>query len=81
MASRLGLAEPQGSTFLFFDVAPFLDERGLSGFLERCVDHGLFLAPGPSFGPYPTHVRLCFTASPPDVVERGVEALAPIMGR
>lgn len=81
VASRLGLAEPQGSTFLFFDVAPFLDERGLSGFLERCVDRGLFLAPGPSFGPYPTHVRLCFTASPPDVVERGAEALAPLMGR
>ena len=26
-------------------------------FLERCVERGLLLAPGPSFGPYPTHVR------------------------
>jgi aspartate/methionine/tyrosine aminotransferase len=81
VAARLGLPAPLGSTFLFFDVAPFLDERGLGGFLERCVDRGLFLAPGPSFGPYPTHVRLCFTAAPPDAVERGVEALAPLMGR
>ena len=64
-AARLGLAPPQGSTFLFLDVADHLDERGLGGFLERCVDRGLFLAPGPSFGPYPTHVRLCFTAAPP----------------
>ena len=78
---RLGLAAPQGSTFLFFDVAPHLDETGLAGFLERCVDRGLFLSPGLSFGPYPTHVRLCFTAAPPDVVERGVEALAPLIGR
>ncbi len=81
VAARLGLPAPLGSTFLFFDVAPFLDGSGLGGFLERCVDRGLFLAPGPSFGPYPTHVRLCFTAAPPDAIERGVEALAPLMGR
>lgn len=80
-AARLGLPAPEGSTFLFFDVAPFLDETGLGGFLERCVDRGLFLAPGSSFGPYPTHVRLCFTAAPPDVIDRGVEALAPLLGR
>ncbi|HSK76576.1 MAG TPA: pyridoxal phosphate-dependent aminotransferase [Thermoanaerobaculia bacterium] len=81
VAARLGLEPPKGSTFLFLDVADHLDERGLGGFLERCVDRGLFLAPGPSFGPYPTHVRLCFTASPPGVVERGVEILATLLGR
>jgi N-succinyldiaminopimelate aminotransferase len=81
VAARLGLPAPLGSTFLFFDVAPFLDGSGLGGFLERCVERGLFLAPGPSFGPYPTHVRLCYTAAPPDAVERGVEALAPLLGR
>jgi len=80
-AARLGIPAPQGSTFLFLDVADRLDERGLGGFLEDCVDRGLFVAPGPSFGPYPTHVRLCFTAAPPDVVARGVEALAQLLGR
>jgi aspartate/methionine/tyrosine aminotransferase len=48
--------------------------------LEDCVDRGLFVAPGASFGPYPTHVRLCFTAAPPDVVDRGVEVLASLLG-
>lgn len=81
VADRLGVARPEGSTFLFLDVADHLDERGLIGFLESCVDQGLFLAPGPSFGPYPTHVRICFTASPPDVVERGAEVLARVLGR
>jgi N-succinyldiaminopimelate aminotransferase len=81
VAERLGLEAPLGSTFLFFDVAEHLDETGLAGFLERCVERGLFLSPGQSFGPYPTHVRLCFTAAPPDVTERGVEALAPLIGR
>jgi N-succinyldiaminopimelate aminotransferase len=71
----------EGSTFLFFDVADRLDERGLVGFLDGCADRGLFLAPGPSFGPYPTHVRLCFTSAPPDVLDRGVTILAGLLGR
>ena len=80
-AARLGLPAPQGSTFLFLDVAEQLDGRGLEGLLEDCVERGLLVAPGPSFGPYPTHVRLCFTAAPPDVVARGVEVLATLLGR
>ena len=80
-ADRLGLPPPQGSTFLFFDAAPWLDGDGLDGFLARCADRGLFLAPGPSFGPYPTHVRLCYTAAPPERVREGVEALAEMLGR
>src|SRR3954453_7499640 len=72
-AARLGLEPPKGSSFLFFDVASHLDETGLAGFLERCVDRGLFLSPGSSFGPYPTHVRLCFPAAAPGVTGRGVE--------
>jgi len=75
-AQRLGVAAPEGSTFLFVDVADALDERGLGGLLEDVVDEGLFCAPGPSFGPFPTHVRLCFTAAAPEVVLRGVEVLA-----
>ncbi len=80
-AERLGMAPPGGSTFLFLDVADRLDERGLERFLEECVEQGLFLAPGPSFGPYPTHVRLCFTAVEPERVARGVEVLARLLGR
>lgn len=80
-AGRLGVEPPGGSTFLFLDVGERLDERGLQGFLEDCVDRGLFLAPGPSFGPFPTSVRLCYTAAPPEVVMRGVEVLAGLLGR
>jgi aspartate/methionine/tyrosine aminotransferase len=79
-AARLGVAPPRGSTFLFLDVAERLDGRGLGGLLEDCVERGLFVAPGPSFGPYPTHVRLCFTAAPPEVVDRGVAVLASLLG-
>jgi aspartate/methionine/tyrosine aminotransferase len=80
-AARLRVPPPEGSTFLFLDLAPWLDDSGLEGFLGRCADRGLFLAPGPSFGPYPTHARLCFTSAAPEVVRRGVEALADLLGR
>lgn len=84
-AARLGVPAPQGSTFLFLDIAEQLAQdplkRGLEGFLGDCVDQGLLLSPGPSFGPYPSHVRVCFTAAPPDVVERGIEILARRLGR
>lgn len=81
-AARLGLPPPGGSQFLFLDVAAWLDDRGLLGFLDGCLDDNLVLAPGTSFGPsYRTWVRICFTCSPPDVVARGVEILARRIGR
>ncbi len=78
-ARRLGVPAPEGGTFLFLDVADALDVRGLGGLLEDAADEGLFLAPGPSFGPYPTHVRLCYTAVPKDAALRGVDILAKLL--
>jgi N-succinyldiaminopimelate aminotransferase len=80
-ARRLGVAAPEGGTFLFLDVAAALDARGLGGLLEDCAEEGLFLAPGPSFGPFPTHVRLCYTAVPPEAALRGVDILARRLAR
>jgi N-succinyldiaminopimelate aminotransferase len=80
-ADRLGVPHPEGSTFLFLDVASRLDGRGLTGFLEDAADRGLLVSPGPSFGPYPGHVRVCTTSAPPEVVLRGVEILAALLGR
>lgn len=79
-ADRLGLERPEGSQFLWLEVAGHLDDRGLLGFLEDCADEGLFLAPGDSFGPYPTHVRACYTAVEPEVTRRGIEILARRLG-
>lgn len=78
-AALLGLDPPQGSTFLFFDAAESLDERGLLGLLEACAERGLLVAPGPSFGPYPTHVRVCYTAVEPERALRGVRVLAEVL--
>ncbi len=80
-ARRLGVPAPEGGTFLWLDVRPALagSEGGLDALLARCVDRGLLVAPGPSFGPFPGHVRVCFTATPPEVTLRGVDVLAQVL--
>ncbi len=80
-AELLDVRAPEGSTFLFFDVASHLDDRGLAPLLEACVDRGLLIAPGSSFGPFPTHVRLCYTAVEPERALRGVAILAELLQR
>lgn len=80
-ADRLGMARPEGSQFLWIDVGDQLDERGLLGFLEDCLQEGLLVAPGTSFGSYPSHIRVCYTAVQPAVTRRGVEILAQRLGR
>jgi len=80
-ADALGIPRPEGGTFLFLNVADQLDERGLHGFLVDCIDRGLILAPGSSCGTaYDSHVRICFTSAPPDVVARGIHVLADLLG-
>ncbi len=81
-AARLGVEPPAGGTFLFVDVGPRLDSRGLWGFLEDCLDDGVLLAPGASCGEaYPTWVRLCFSAAPPEKTAEAVTRLARRLGR
>jgi aspartate/methionine/tyrosine aminotransferase len=80
-AAVLGLAPPEGSTFLFLDVADRLGERGMLGFLEDVFEDGVVLAPGASAGSdYAGWVRLCFTAAPPEEVAGAVRLLAKRLG-
>jgi N-succinyldiaminopimelate aminotransferase len=80
-AQRLGLAPPQGGTFLFFDVSDWPSAaEGVQGFLERALDRGVLLTPGAASGAaYASWVRLCFTAVPPDELVRATERLAILM--
>ncbi len=80
-ADALGRPHPEGGTFLFIDVATRIDpDRGLLGFLEDCLDAGVLIAPGTSCGAdYGTHVRVCFTSAPPDVVADGVARIAALL--
>lgn len=76
-ARVLGVAAPQGSTFLFLDVRRHLDARGMTGFLEDVFEDGVVLSPGASSGrDYEGFARLCYTAAPPEQVATAVRLLA-----
>jgi len=80
-ARALGVEEPSGSCFLFVPVAAKLDQRGMDGFLHDCLDVGLQVAPGGACGhDYGDWVRVCYTAAPPDRVERAIAKLARLLG-
>jgi len=80
-ARVLGLAPPEGSTFLFLDVADRLDDRGMLGFLEDAFEDGVVLAPGASSGSdYAGWVRLCYSALPPERVAEASRLLAKRLG-
>jgi N-succinyldiaminopimelate aminotransferase len=80
-ARTLGLAEPEGSMFLFAPVANVLDARGMQGLLEDCLEDGVLVAPGASSGgAYTDWIRLCYSCAPPDAVAEGVRRLARRLG-
>lgn len=79
-AAALKQPAPEGGCFLFFDVAPQLDERGMQGFLEDCWRRGVLLAPGASSGQgYESWVRLCYTAVPPRQAEQAARRVAALL--
>jgi len=80
-AAALGVDAPASGTFLFVDVAAHLARLRLTlaQLLERLADEGVLVAPGPSCGPFPTHLRLCFTACPPEQTRRGLAICARIL--
>ncbi len=82
-AHALGLPEPEGGTFLFFDVAPWLKAgETVTDFLERALAAGVLLTPGGASGAdYATWVRLCFSAVPPAELALATEKLRGLMPR
>ena len=73
-ADRLDVRTPEGSTFLFVPVSRPLDE-----ILGEAAERGVLLAAGTTFGPYPSHVRVCYTSARPDVVKAGIERVRDIL--
>ena len=83
-AEVLGLAPPEGGTFVFFDASPWLadDDADCLPFLERCIDAGVLLTPGAACGDHHARsVRLCFTVVPPDELDDALSRLAGVLGR
>jgi N-succinyldiaminopimelate aminotransferase len=82
-AQALELPEPEGGTFLFFDLKPFLRTgEGLTEILERCLDGGVMLTPGTACGiDYGTWARLCFTSVPEAELHEALACLRAVLFR
>jgi N-succinyldiaminopimelate aminotransferase len=83
-AAALEVPAPEAGSFLFFDASPhFRRGETLAGFLERCLDEaGVLVTPGAAAGAaYGTFVRLCYTAVPPEELERALAALSRVLRR
>lgn len=82
VAARLGIAAPEGGTFLFLDVRKHLDSRGLMGLLEDFFEQGVLVAPGSSCGEaYGEWIRLSYTAAPPSDVLEAARRMADVLAQ
>lgn len=81
-AALLGVAPPQGGTFLFFDTRPHwrAGEASALPFLERCLDAGVLLTPGAACGTaYADWARLCFTSVEPTALDAALQRLQTVL--
>jgi N-succinyldiaminopimelate aminotransferase len=82
-AQALQIPEPEGGTFLFFNLEPFLGPRETATeLLERCVDAGVMLTPGNSCGAaFGNWARLCFTSVPESELHEALARLRSVFFR
>lgn len=82
-AEALGIAPPQGGTFVFFDAEAYLRPgEDTLGLLERCLDEGVLLTPGAACGQhFPTWLRLSFTSVPPQALAEALHRVRRVLSR
>jgi N-succinyldiaminopimelate aminotransferase len=81
-AQALGLPEPQGGTFLFFDLGPYRrGDETAEQVLERCLAQGVVLTPGSACGrDYEHWARLCFSVIPEAPLAEALALLRKALG-
>jgi N-succinyldiaminopimelate aminotransferase len=80
-ARALEQRAPQGGTFLFFDLLPFMKRsEELSDILDRCAQAGVLLTPGTACGvDFATWARLCFTTVPEADLHEALRRLRAVL--
>ncbi|RMF60669.1 MAG: pyridoxal phosphate-dependent aminotransferase, partial [Calditrichaeota bacterium] len=62
---QVAFPKPEGTYFIFFRADDYLHGRDYWQLIEACLDSGVSVAPGDSFGrDFGHYVRLCFTGEP-----------------
>jgi len=71
---------PEGTYFVMFSTEPYLRGRDYWEVIESCLDAGISVAPGDSFGQdYKSYIRLCFTGETPERLKTGLQQLNKIL--
>lgn len=78
---KIDFAKPEGTYFIFFPADKYLNGRNYWQLIEACLDSGVSVAPGDSFGKdFHNYIRLCFTGESPGRLELGIERLNKVFG-
>ncbi len=73
---------PEATYFVFFPADKYLNGRDYWQLIEACLDSGVSVAPGDSFGKdFHHYIRLCFTGESPERLEVGIERLNKVFGK
>jgi N-succinyldiaminopimelate aminotransferase len=76
---KIDFWKPEGTYFIFFSAEDYLRGRDYWEVVEACLDAGVSVAPGDSFGKdFIKYVRLCFTGEPQERLKVGIERLNKI---
>lgn len=79
-ALDLDVPVPEGTYFVFFDVADRLGSGGIEELVGRCVDAGIAVSPGADFGrDFTTWLRLCFIAEEESRANEGARRLRSLL--
>jgi len=77
---KIDFWKPEGAYFVFFPANKYLRSRSYWQLIEACLDNGVSVAPGDSFGTHFTeYLRLCFTGETPERLMKGIVRLNRIL--
>jgi len=78
---KINFPKPEATYFIFFPADKYLNGRDYWQLIEACLDSGVSVAPGDSFGKdFHHYIRLCFTGESPERLEKGIERLNKVFG-
>lgn len=71
---------PEGTYFLFFSIAEYLNGRSYWQVIEELLEAGVTVAIGEDFGrDFRDYIRICFTNEPWERVQKGIEKINRVL--
>lgn len=78
---KIDFPKPEATYFIFFPADKYFNGRDYWQLIEACLDSGVSVAPGDSFGKdFQNYIRLCFTGESPERLEEGINRLNKVFG-